>query len=74
MLSLDVEKETGQPFDRSRLHIVYSFSKDFGINGFRLGAVISQHNAFLLRCMMASVFLMKGALFFGWVAVYLHVS
>lgn len=61
MLSLDVEKETGQKFDKSRLHIVYSFSKDFGINGFRLGAVISQHNRFLLRCMMQSAFLMKGA-------------
>lgn len=62
MLSLDVEAETGQPFDRARLHVVYSFSKDFGISGFRLGAVISPHNRFLLRCLMQAAFLMKGEL------------
>lgn len=30
--------------DPSRLHVVWGMSKDFGANGIRLGAIISQHN------------------------------
>lgn len=30
--------------DPSRLHVVWGMSKDFGSNGIRMGAVISQHN------------------------------
>lgn len=70
--SVDFEKELGT-FDKSRVHIVYSFSKEsvrsvfpthssFGINGFRVACLISQHNAFLLRTMLHYAFLMKGGL------------
>ncbi|WWC61562.1 uncharacterized protein I303_104146 [Kwoniella dejecticola CBS 10117] len=61
-LNIDVEKETGQKFDKSRLHVVYSFSKDFGANGLRVGCIISQHNQFLLRAMLHTCFLMKDVL------------
>ncbi|WOO77223.1 putative aminotransferase aclI [Vanrija pseudolonga] len=57
--SLDFEKETGAPFDKSRVHIVYSVSKDFGANGLRIGCVISQHNPVVLRALLHTVFLMK---------------
>lgn len=30
--------------DPARLHVVWGMSKDFGANGLRLGAIISQHN------------------------------
>ena len=30
--------------DPSRLHVVWGMSKDFGSNGIRMGAIISQHN------------------------------
>ena len=33
--------------DPSRLHVIWGMSKDFGANGIRLGALISQHNAAL---------------------------
>ncbi|GMK58049.1 hypothetical protein CspeluHIS016_0500810 [Cutaneotrichosporon spelunceum] len=59
MLSLDVEKETGKKFDKSRLHIVYSFSKDFGCNGFRLGVIISQHNPLVIRGLLHIGFVAK---------------
>ncbi|RSH82382.1 uncharacterized protein EHS24_007349 [Apiotrichum porosum] len=59
MLALDIEKETGKPFDSRRLHVVYSFSKDFGVNGFRVAAVISQHNPLVLRALLHTAFLMK---------------
>ncbi|WWC89629.1 uncharacterized protein L201_004554 [Kwoniella dendrophila CBS 6074] len=58
-LNLDVEKETGEKFDKGRVHIVYSFSKDFGANGLRVGCIISQNNPFLLRTMLHTCFLMK---------------
>ncbi|OWT41640.1 hypothetical protein J008_01476 [Cryptococcus neoformans] len=58
-LNIDVEKETGKKFDKSRLHIVYSFSKDFGANGLRVGCIISQNNPLLLRAMLHTCFLMK---------------
>lgn len=58
-LSLDVEKETGKPFNKSRVHIVYSFSKDFGVNGFRVGCVISPYNRLVLRSILHTAFLMK---------------
>ncbi|KAL1413398.1 hypothetical protein Q8F55_001164 [Vanrija albida] len=57
--SLDLAKETGAPFDNSRVHIVYSVSKDFGANGLRVGCVISQHNPVVLRALLHTVFLMK---------------
>ncbi|KAH8079618.1 pyridoxal phosphate-dependent transferase [Filobasidium floriforme] len=50
-LNLDVEKETGRPFDRSRLHVLYGMSKDFGANGFRIGVLINQDNQELFRLM-----------------------
>lgn len=37
--------------DPSYLHVVTSASKDFGINGFRLGVLVSQHNPDLHRAM-----------------------
>lgn len=33
--------------DPARLHLIWGLSKDFGANGLRLGAIISQHNASL---------------------------
>lgn len=33
--------------DPARLHLVWGMSKDFGANGLRLGAIISQHNTSL---------------------------
>ncbi|KAK1926199.1 pyridoxal phosphate-dependent transferase [Papiliotrema laurentii] len=59
MLSLDVEKELGTPFDKARLHVVHGMSKDFCANGLRVGALISQHNALLLRAMANTSMLMK---------------
>ncbi|KAG7529662.1 hypothetical protein FFLO_05506 [Filobasidium floriforme] len=50
-LNLDVEKETGRPFNRSRLHVLYGMSKDFGANGFRIGVLINQDNQEFIRLM-----------------------
>jgi len=33
----------------------------FGINGFRVAAIISQHNKLVLRALYHTAFLMKGA-------------
>lgn len=60
MLSLDIEKETGKTFDYRRLHLVYAFSKDFGMNGFRVGAIISPYNKMVLRALIHTAMLMKG--------------
>ena len=35
---------TGDVIDRSRIHAVWGMSKDFGANGLRLGAIVSQYN------------------------------
>ncbi|KGB77237.2 hypothetical protein CNBG_3075 [Cryptococcus deuterogattii R265] len=59
MLSLNVQKELGIDFDRSRLHVVYGMSKDFCANGLRVGSLVSQHNPFLLRSMANTSMLMK---------------
>ena len=36
--------DTNGSVDRSRIHVVWGMSKDFGANGLRLGAIISQAN------------------------------
>ena len=36
--------DTNGVIDRSRVHVVWGMSKDFGANGLRLGAIISQDN------------------------------
>lgn len=38
--------------DPARLHLVWGLSKDFGANGLRLGAIISQHNEALRAAMI----------------------
>jgi len=35
ILSIDLEREVRQPFDKARVHAVYGMSKDFCANGFR---------------------------------------
>jgi aspartate/methionine/tyrosine aminotransferase len=73
MLSLDVERELGIPFDRARVHVVYGMSKEcvvfgrmgtlltlsFCANGLRVGSLISQANPLLLRAMANTSMLMK---------------
>jgi DNA-binding transcriptional MocR family regulator len=59
MLSLDVEKETGVKFDKSRLHVVHGMSKDFCSNGLRLGVLVTPHNPRLIRTMAQTSMLMK---------------
>lgn len=49
ILSIDLEREVRQPFDKARVHAVYGMSKDFCANGFRLGALVSQHNPRIFR-------------------------
>ncbi|ETS61397.1 hypothetical protein PaG_04424 [Moesziomyces aphidis] len=56
ILSIDVVEECG--LDSAYVHVVTSASKDFAVNGFRLGVLVSQHNAALLRA-MASVGLLS---------------
>jgi aspartate/methionine/tyrosine aminotransferase len=36
--------DTNDLVDRSRIHVIWGMSKDFGANGLRLGAIISQDN------------------------------
>ncbi|KAH8085861.1 pyridoxal phosphate-dependent transferase [Filobasidium floriforme] len=48
-LSIDLERDIEGHFDKGRLHCVYGMSKDFSANGFRIGALITQHNPRLLR-------------------------
>lgn len=38
--------------DPARLHVIWGISKDFGANGLRLGAIISQHNEPLHRALV----------------------
>lgn len=49
ILSIDTLKECR--LDPSFVHVVTSASKDFAINGFRLGVLVSQHNPALQRAM-----------------------
>lgn len=49
ILSIDVEKEASLP--RSSVHVVSSASKDFGVNGFRLGIYINQGNQKVVEAM-----------------------
>lgn len=51
-LSIDWQSEAG--CDAARIHIVWSASKDFGINGLRVGTIVSQDNAELLRALKAT--------------------
>jgi aspartate/methionine/tyrosine aminotransferase len=51
ILAIDTLAEAG--LDPSYVHVVTSASKDFGINGFRLGVLVSQHNPALQRALMA---------------------
>ncbi|KAF2861289.1 PLP-dependent transferase [Piedraia hortae CBS 480.64] len=39
--------------DASRIHVLWGMSKDFGANGLRLGAIISQHNPSLASSLSA---------------------
>ncbi|PWZ01870.1 PLP-dependent transferase [Testicularia cyperi] len=69
VLSIDVEKECG--LDPSYLHLVTSASKDFAVNGFRLGVLVSQSNKDLHRAMSALGLLSQssspaGALLYTW--------
>lgn len=69
ILSLDVEKEAGLP--RSQVHLVTSASKDFGINGFRLGVYVNQGNDPVIAAMTALGILSQasapaGALWYTW--------
>ncbi|GAA5967423.1 hypothetical protein JCM3765_001871 [Sporobolomyces pararoseus] len=43
----------------SRIHLVYSASKDWGVNGLRLGVLVSQSNPALHTAMESSCLLMK---------------
>lgn len=57
ILSIDPFKEAG--CDPSRVHVVYGASKDWGANGLRLGALVSQANPALVTAMESSCLLMK---------------
>lgn len=45
--------------DHSRVHVIYGASKDWGSNGLRVGALISQRNSELHTAMQSSCLLMK---------------
>ena len=49
MLSIDTLAECA--LDPSYVHVITSASKDFAVNGFRLGVLVSQHNPELQRAM-----------------------
>lgn len=49
ILSIDVRKECG--LDPAYVHVITSASKDFAVNGFRLGVLVTQHNSALQRAM-----------------------
>ncbi|KAE8242567.1 hypothetical protein A4X13_0g7106 [Tilletia indica] len=70
ILSIDVLKEAG--LDPSYVHVITSASKDFCINGFRLGVMISQHNSELILAMTEISILSQsssaaGALWRDWI-------
>ncbi|MCO5590279.1 hypothetical protein L7F22_044248 [Adiantum nelumboides] len=51
-LSIDWLREAD--CDPARIHIIWSASKDFGINGLRVGTIVSQANDELLRALKAT--------------------
>lgn len=57
ILSLDPLVDAG--CNPSRIHCVYGPSKDFGVNGLRLGVLVSQANPDLHVAMEANALLMK---------------
>ncbi|KAG0658669.1 hypothetical protein C6P46_005665 [Rhodotorula mucilaginosa] len=57
ILSLDALVDAG--CNPSRIHCVYGPSKDFGVNGLRLGVLVSQANPDLHVAMEANALLMK---------------
>lgn len=59
ILSIDTEKECG--LDPKYVHVVTSASKDFAVNGFRLGVMISQHNPALIKAMSSVGLLSQSA-------------
>lgn len=68
-MSIDVEKEASLP--RSKVHVVTSASKDFGINGFRHGVYVNQGNTEAIDAMTALGMLSQGsspagALWYTW--------
>lgn len=68
-MSIDVEKEAGLP--RGQVHVVTSASKDFGINGFRLGVYVNQGSEEIISAMTSVGILSQssapaGALWYSW--------
>lgn len=59
ILSIDTKTECG--LDPAYVHVVTSASKDFAVNGFRLGVLISQHNPALQRAMSSVGLLSQSA-------------
>lgn len=59
ILAIDVDKECG--LDPAYVHVVTSASKDFAVNGFRLGVLVSQHNPALQRAMSSVGLLSQSA-------------
>ncbi|CDW97454.1 hypothetical protein [Sporisorium scitamineum] len=59
ILSIDTAKECS--LDPSYVHVVTSASKDFAVNGFRLGVLVSQHNPALQRAMSSVGLLSQSA-------------
>ena len=51
LLTLDSVDEL---IDPSLVHIIYGFSKDFCLNGFRVGFIIDQHNELLRQYLKTS--------------------
>ncbi|UZJ57538.1 hypothetical protein CBS101457_006858 [Exobasidium rhododendri] len=52
IFGIDTQKEAG--LDPSRVHVVSGASKDYSINGFRLGLLITQHNQPLMHALTAT--------------------
>ncbi|TKY88358.1 hypothetical protein EX895_002710 [Sporisorium graminicola] len=59
ILSIDTANECA--LDPAYVHVVTSASKDFAVNGFRLGVLVSQHNPALQRAMSAIGLLSQSA-------------
>ncbi|CAO1625630.1 unnamed protein product [Parajaminaea phylloscopi] len=70
ILTIDVEREAG--LRRDRVHLVTSASKDFGINGFRLGVYVNQGSDEVISAMSSLGILSQGsapagALWYRWI-------
>lgn len=59
ILSIDVEAECS--LNPAYVHVVTSASKDFAVNGFRLGVLVSQHNPALQKAMSSVGLLSQSA-------------